>query len=369
MSAKRYRYEALRCPVDAGKGLPAYEIMEFRVGRHSHAAVSLTLGSRRAFILAAAAWPALAWAGAAFGQSKKPPVLIGWLNAGSRAAGERNLKAFKEGMAALGWKEGSNYVLEERWAERRRDRYSSLAEELAAKKAALIVTGPAIPTAAAAKAAPKTPIVQALGNSPVELGLAKSLARPGGMVTGLTNIAFEVSEKYLELLLAAAPEIKQVGFLVDRMSLGYAAHMKNARRAIEHYRVEARFAEVSKAEDLDPAIARLAREGVQGLVIMPTGGLSRRRIVKLALAQRWPVVAGSLAWVEEGALLSYGADYLALFRRAAYYVDRILKGAKPADLPIEQPTKFELVINMKTARALGLTIPRELLLRANRVIE
>ncbi|MBI3917027.1 MAG: ABC transporter substrate-binding protein [Betaproteobacteria bacterium] len=381
MRAKRYRndagkglpaYETLRCPVDAGKGLPAHEIMESRVGRHSHAAVSLTLASRRAFILAAAAWPALAWMGAAFGQSKKPPVVIGWLNSGSRTRGGRSLPAFKEGMAALGWKEGSNYVLEERWAEGRGDRLRTLAEELAARKPEVIVAAVGNATAAAARAAPKTPIVQANGNSPVSFGLAASLARPGSMVTGVTNIITEISEKYLELLLAAAPKLKRVGFLVDRGVGAYATHMKNARRAIEHYRVEARFAEVAKAEDLDPAIARLAKEGVEGLVMVPSPGLfgaERRRIVKLALAQRWPVIAGGSRYAEDGALLSYGADPLANFRRAAYYVNRILKGAKPGDLPIEQPTKFELVINMKTARALGITIPQEMLLRADRVIE
>ncbi len=298
-------------------------------------------------------------------------MLIGWLHTGSRAANGRNLAAFREGMAALGWKEGSNYVLEERWAEGRRDRLSSLAEEVAAKKPALIVAAQVIATAAAAKAAPKTPIVQASGNSPVNLGLAKSLARPGGMVTRLTHIAFEVSEKYLELLLAAAPKLKRVGFLVDPRSPGYAAHMTNARRAIEYYRVEARFAEAAKAEELEPAILRLAKEGVQGLVVMPSGlfGAEQRRIVKLALAQRWPVVAGGSGFVEEGALLSYSADALALYRRAAYYVDRILKGTKPGDLPIEQPMKFELVLNMKTARVLKLEISRELAVRVDRVIE
>ncbi len=328
--------------------------------------------TRREFLIAAAAWPVLGWTGAAFGQSKKPPVLIGWLSSGSRVVGGRTLTAFKEGMAALGWKEGSNYVLEERWAEGRVDRLPGLAEELAARKPAVIVTGPSRATAAAAKAAPKTPVVQANGGSPVDLGLAASLARPGGMVTGVTAIPTEVSQKYLELLLTAAPKLKRVGFLLDPTSPGYAAHMKSARRAIEHYRVEARFAEVAKAEDLDPAISRLAKEGVQGLVVMPSAGLfvaERRRIVKLALAQRWPVIAGPLPFVEEGALLSYGADALALHRRSAYYVDRILKGAKPADLPIEQPTKFELVLNMKTAKALKLDISRELELRVDRVIE
>jgi len=327
--------------------------------------------TRRALILAAAAWPALAWTDAAFGQSKKPPVLIGWLHPGSRIMSRRSLTAFKEGMAALGWKEGSNYALEERWADGRVDRLPALAEELAARKPALIVASIAA-TAAAAKAAPNVPVVQAQGGSPVNTGLAASLARPGGMVTGVTNIVTEVSEKYLEMLLAAAPKVKRIGFLADPASAGYAAHMKNARRAIEHYGVEARFAEVAKAEEIEPALARLAKEGVQGLVILPSAGLfvaERRRIVKLALAQRWPIIAGPSGFVEEGALLSYSADASALFRRSAYYVDRILKGAKPGDLPIEQPMKFELVLNMKTAKALGIKIPNSILVQVTRVIE
>ena len=326
--------------------------------------------TRRALILAAAAWPALAWTDAAFGQSKKPPVLIGWLHPGSRIMSRRSLTAFKEGMEALGWKEGSNYALEERWADGRVDRLPALAEELAARKPALIV---ALLTAVmvAAKAAPNVPVVQAQGASPVNTGLAASLARPGGMVTGVTNMVTEVSEKYLELLLDAAPKVKRIGFLADPASAGYAAHMKNARRAIEHYGVEARFAEVAKAEEIEPALARLANEGVQGLVILPSAGLfvaERRRIVKLALAQRWPVVGGG-GLATQGALLSYSADGSALYRRSAYYVDRILKGAKPGDLPIEQPMKFELVLNMKTAKALGIKIPNSILVQATRVIE
>ncbi len=326
--------------------------------------------TRRTFLIAAAAWPALAWMGAVRGQSKQP-ILIGWLSSQSRTLGGRNLTAFKEGMAALGWKEGANYVLEERWADGRVDRLRTLAEELAARKPAIIVAAPVNATAAAAKAAPKTPVVQAIGYSPVDGGLAKSLARPGGMVTGVTNIPDEVSEKFLELLLAAAPKLKRVGFLVDSASPRYGAITKVARRTAEHYRVEARFAEVAKAEELEAAVSRLAKDGVQGLVVMPSSWLAveRARIVKFALAHRWPVVAGGGAWAEVGALLSYNANTLANYRRAAYYVDRILKGTKPADLPIEQPMKFELVLNMKTARALKLEISRELGVRADRVIE
>jgi len=364
VSTKRYRN-------DAGKGLPAYEIMEFRVGRHSHAAVSLRLGSRRTFIIAAAAWPVLAWTGAAFGQSKKPPIVIGWLNAGSHEANPRFLAAFKEGLAGLGWKEGVQFVVEERVADGRTDRLPSLAGELAAKKPALIVTVTAQATAAAAKAGPSTPIVQAQGADPVISGFAASLARPGGMITGLSNITADLTEKYLELLLAAAPKVKRVGFLADSKNLTIASLRKAAQRSAAQYSVEARFAEVARPVELEIAISRLANAGAQALVVMssPLLAAERRHILKLALAHRWPVISSGRAWPQDGALLSYGIDTSANHRRAAYYVDRILKGAKPGDLPIEQPMRVELVINLKTAKALGLTLPQEMLLRANRVIE
>jgi putative ABC transport system substrate-binding protein len=247
----------------------------------------------------------------------------------------------------------------------------SLAGELAARKPAIIVAALAAAVVAAAKAAPKTPIIIASILDPVALGLVKSLARPGGMITGVTNVGADIAEKYLELLLAAAPKVKRVGVLGDSSSPVRALQMEAVRRSVAQYQVEARFAEVANPEEIELAISRLAKEGAQGLIV--TGGLmlrnERRRIVKLALAQRWPVVAGAGGWAEDGALLSYSADRFANYRRAAYYVDRILKGAKPGDLPIEQPTKFELVVNLKTAKAIGLTISQDLLFRADKVIE
>jgi putative ABC transport system substrate-binding protein len=349
-----------------------------RKSGHIHAALRRRVrtdaarrSTRRALLLAAAAWPALAWASAAFAQTKKAPIVIGWLNGGSRVASGHLFAAFKEGLAALGRKEGPNVIFEERWADGRSDRLPALAGELAAKGPAVIVAGP-LPaaTAAAAKAAPNTPIVH-IGGDPVAAGLVASLARPGGMVTGVTNFSIAISEKYLELLLAAAPRLRRIGFLIDTTATNHAVHMANARRSVAQHSVEARYAEVGRPEEIEPALSRLAKEGVQALVVMPgqATGVEWRRIVKLALARRWPVIAIRREWAEEGALLSYGVDQSALYRRAAYYVDRILKGAKPGDLPIEQPTKFELVVNLKTAKAIGLTISQDLLFRADKVIE
>ena len=312
---------------------------------------------------------------AVFAQAKQAPVLIGWLHGDSRESSGHYLAAFKEALAALGWKEGSQLVIEERWADGRYARLQSLAEELAAHKPAVIVATPLSSVPAASKAAPQTPIVMASGGDPVERGFAKSLARPGGMITGVTSFTADVAEKHVELLLAAAPKVKRIGVLGDsasRTSASWNNSQKEAiLRAVAQYRVEARFAEAANPEEIEPAISRLAKEGAQGLIVMTSPMLrnERQRIVKLALARRWPVVAGVGEFAEAGALLSYGAERLANYRRAAYHVDRILKGTKPADLPIEQPTKFELVINMKTAKSLGIKIPNSILVQATKVIE
>ncbi len=324
---------------------------------------------RRRMLLAVAVWPAFARISAVFAQSRQAPIVIGLLSASE--VGSSLLASFKDGLAALGWREGAQFVIEERAADGRTDRLPSLAQELAAKKPALIVTLSAQATAAAAKAAPGIPIVMANSADPVLAGFAASLARPGGMITGLSNITADVTEKYLELLLAAAPKLKRVGFLVDSNNPTRVSLLKAAQRSAKQYSVDARFAEVARPEEIESALSRLAKEGAQALVVISGAffGNERQRIVKLALERRWPVVAYSRGWTEEGALLSYGVDVSANFRRAAYYVDRILKGTKPGDLPIEQPMTLELVINRKTAKALGLTIPQELLVRADKVIE
>jgi putative ABC transport system substrate-binding protein len=326
--------------------------------------------TRRELLIALGAG-ALAWAGAVRAQAKKAPVVIGWLHGGSRERSAHSFAAFKEGLAALGWKEGSQVVIEERWADGRSERLQPLAQELAAKKPAIIVAAPSLAVRAAAKGAPNTPIVMASGGDPVAGGFAASLARPGGMVTGLTNISTELTEKYLELLLAAAPKLRRVGFLQDPTTVNAHLFRDAARRSIAQHSVDARFAEAARPEEIEAAISRLEKEGAQALVVFnsQTFIVERQRIIKLALARRWPVVAGVSDFAEAGALLSYSADTLANFRRAAYYVDRILKGAKPGDLPIEQPTKFELALNMKTAKALKLDISRELAVRVDRVIE
>lgn len=310
------------------------------------------------------------WVRTALAQSKPPPALIGWLHFSSREIDGSTLVAFREGLAAQGWNDAARFVIEERWANGRIERLKLLAEELAVKKPAVIVAWPTQTVAASVKAMPGVPVVQVSAADPVVTGFAASLARPGGMVTGLSNVVTDVFEKFLELLLATVPKLPHVGFLTDSTNFARVKLMDSARRSAARYGIDARFAEAARPEDIEPAISRLAAEGVRALIVSPSPlfVFDRSRIVALALKRRWPVVASS-TFSDAGALLSYGVDVLGQFRRAGYYVDRILKGAKPGDLPVEQPTTVELTINLKTAKALGLTIPRELLLRADKVIE
>ena len=319
-----------------------------------------------------AVWPVVGWNwDAALAQPKKAPIVIGWLNIGSRATAENLLVAFKEGLAAAGWTEGSQVVIEERWAEGKRDQAQPLAEQLRAKNPAVIVVSSQTMAAVTAQVNPKTPIVISTGSDPVAAGIVKSLARPGGMITGLTNVSIDLTEKYIELLLGAVPKLRRVGFLSDPSTSNHHLIVDAARRSMAQRSIEARFAEAARPEEIEPAIARLAKEGAQALVLLSLAGftVARERIAKDALAHRWPLVAGDSVFAEAGALITYGAHQPSLYRRAAYYVDRILKGANPGELPIEQPTTFELIMNLKTAKALGLTIPQPFLIRVDRMIE
>jgi putative ABC transport system substrate-binding protein len=330
------------------------------------------MDNRRNLLIALSA--ALFTPGAVLAQAKKPPVVIGWLNFGSRESLIHHLAAFKEGLAVLGLKEGQQFVIEERWADQRRERLQPLAEGLAARRPAVIVAVFPSAVRAAAKAAPTTPIVLVGGGDPVRFGFAKTLARPGGMITGVSSVTEQLREKYLELLVDAVPKLRRVGVILDnpRVAGPLAGSMEAVRRAAVQRSIELRFEGVSSSEEIEPAVSRLVHWGAQGLVVF-SGVLviaEAARIAKLALDHRLPLSGpGTLTDAASGALLGYGAEGPAMYRRAAYYVDRILKGTKPADLPIELPMTFELVVNLKTAKALGLTMPPEIMVRATRVIQ
>jgi putative ABC transport system substrate-binding protein len=327
---------------------------------------------RRLLLVALATAPFLLRSQGARSQAKQKPVVIAWLALGPSAS-DQALAPFKEGLARLGWKEGAQYVLEARWAEGSAERLMALAHELVALRPAVMVGTSAQATTRLARASSTIPIVQATGTSPVETKLAASLARPGGIVTGLTNLATEISEKLAELLSTVEPKVKRVGFLIhqgvkkDAMPSQLAA----ARRSAERFSFEPHFAHAATADELERALAAFAAQGVQALLSMPSPYYvaERSRILGFAHAQRWPVVTNARTWPEHGALFSYGIDGAANHRRAAYYVDRILKGAKPGDLPIEQPREFELIVNLRVAKTLGLRIPQAMLLQASRLIE
>jgi putative ABC transport system substrate-binding protein len=204
----------------------------------------------------------------------------------------------------------------------------------------------------------------------VSVGLAASLARPGGMVTGLVNLSVDIVEKRTELLHDIVPKVERIGYLRDPNATSNPASIESVKRASSRLKLQALFAEAAHAEDLADAFSRLKNSGAQALVLLPSGWFTaeRDRIAKLALEYRWPLIGGG-TMADAGGLASYSADRAYNYRRAAWYVDQILKGRKPGDLPIEQPSKFELAANLKTAKALGITIPPVVMVRVDRVIK
>jgi putative ABC transport system substrate-binding protein len=301
-----------------------------------------------------------------------PPALIGCLGMSSHDTEGHLLDAFREGMVALGQREGAQFVTEARWAEGRIERLPQLSGELAVLRPALVVAWPTQSVAAMSKAAPQTPIVQVLASNPVITGFAKSLAEPGGMVTGLSNAVTDFTEKLLELLVDAAPDPRRVGYLGDSTNFARRQFMEAAGRSvIGQSGIEASFAEAGRPDEIEPALAQLARVGCDALIVLasPLLTFERRRIIAYAQARSWPVAGSRREWAEAGALLSYGSDSRAHFRRAAAYAQRILNGAHPATLPIEEPTSIELVVNLRAAAALGIAIPPSFLARADEVIE
>jgi len=302
-------------------------------------------------------------------------VRIGYLAFDLAAANPLTREGFFDGLRDVGYVEGRNLLVEYRDAEGKTERFPALAAELVARKPDVIVTGGGTLAALAAKQATTTlPIVFTAVGDPVAEGLVASLARPGGNITGLSVVSPELISKSLELLKQSLPGVSRVGLLFkpdavpDRVAKDRlkAAHVTARTLGVRLQVVEAR-----GPEDFDRAFSEMtrARAGAVTVQATPVFDSARQRLVDLAAKNRLPAVYSYRPYVDAGGLMSYGPDLVDLFRRAATYVDKILKGAKPADLPVEQPTKFELVINLKTAKALGLTIPPSLLARANQVIE
>jgi putative ABC transport system substrate-binding protein len=304
-------------------------------------------------------------------QTPKVPKL-GILSTNSQASTSTQIEAFRQGLRERGYVEGQNVVIEYRFADGEPARLPKLAAELVGLKVDLIVTGGTSPTRAAQQATKTIPIVMTIGGDPIASGFISSLAKPGGNITGLTQMAGELGGKRLELLKEAFPRISRVAVLVDPASTAQGTISSGTRTAAEALGVKLLALELRGPNpDLDAVFRTATRERAGALLI--TGGaaqsLHRKRVVDLAAKSRLPAMYASREFVDAGGLMAYGPSVADLFRRAATYVDKILKGAKPGNLPVEQPTKFELVINLKTAKALGLTIPPSVLGRADEVIQ
>jgi len=297
---------------------------------------------------------------------------IGYLSPGAPTSNPLVIAAFQQGLRDLGWVEGQNIDIEYRWAAGRFDRLPDLAADLVHLKVDVIIAAPT-PAALAAKNATGTvPIVAVSLTHPVELGLVGSLARPGGNVTGLSySVGADIFGKDLELLKEVVPRVRRVAVLSNPDSPAQPLTVRNVKDAARSLGLQLQLLEARGPEGFDGAFAAMARERVGALLVVqdPAFIPHRARLVDLAAKNRLPSIFTQREDAEAGGLMSYGPSLSDLYRRAGTYVDKILKGANPGDLPVEQPTKFELVINLKTAKALGLTIPPSLLQRADQVIE
>ena len=303
-------------------------------------------------------------------QAKKVPR-IGLLSPFSPSATARWHEAFRKGLRDLGWVEGKNISIEYRYAEGKRDRLPELAADLVRLKVDVIVAAVNTDAVAAKKATSTIPIVVASAGDPVALGLVESLARPGGNITGLSQIAPELAGKRLELLKEIVPKLSRVAVLWNPQGTTSPLSWKEIQLPARELGVQLHSLEVRSPNDFDQAFEYATRARAGALAVMPdpvfTANL--KRIVDFAAKSRLPTIFHSSEFADAGGPAAYGPDRADMFRRPATFVDKILKGAKPGDLPVEQPTRFELVVNMKTAKALGLTIPQSVLFRADRVIE
>ena len=303
-------------------------------------------------------------------QAKKLPR-IGYLSAGSPSTNSARIEAFRQGLRELGYVEGKNIVIEYRYAEGKLDRLSELAAELVRLKVDVIVTTGPTSTGPTKAATVTIPIVMAQEFDPVGSGVVASLARPGGNITGLSTLHPEISGKRLELLTEIVPKLSRVAALGTSITPGTAQALRETELAAGAFGVKLQYLEVPGPKDIETAFRDASKGHADAVLVLtsPVFTSNRKQVADLAVKSRLPAIYGSSEYVEDGGLMSYGVAITDLFRRAATYVDKILKGTKPADLPVEQPTKFELIINLKTAKQIGLTIPQWVLMRADKVIK
>jgi putative ABC transport system substrate-binding protein len=295
---------------------------------------------------------------------------IGFLNALFPTTNPARIEAFRQGLRDAGYVEGKNIVLEYRYAERKVGRLSALAAELVNLKVDVIVTSAAQETRAAKIATSTIPIVMINEPDPVGTGLVASLARPGGNITGLSTLSPQLSGKRLELLKEIIPKLSRVAVLGNSSNPGNADTLKELQLAAQALKVNIQYLDVPNANEIENSFREADNDRADAVLILSDSILTSRRkqVIGLAIKSRLPVSYPRPEFVESGGLMTYGVSLIENSRRAAAYVDKILKGAKPADLPIEQPTKFELIVNLKAAKQIGLTIPPNVLARADRVI-
>ena len=322
---------------------------------------------RREFITLAGAAAAV-WPLAARAQQAKPPT-IGFLVTGTPSSHGQWFAALAQRLRELGWVDGRTIAIEYRWAEGRPERYAEIAAEFVRRKVDVIVTGgSAVP--AAKQATSVIPIVFPVATDPVGAGYVASLARPGGNVTGLSQQRTDTAGKRLELLREVVPDLRRLAIMANVGNPGTMLEMGEVQAVARALGLEAARLELQRADDITPAFEALkGRANALYVCSDPLVNANRSRINTLALAARLPTMHGFREYVEVGGLMSYGPSFPDLYRRAAEFVDKILRGAKPADIPIEQPTKFDLIVNLTTAKALGLEVPPTLLARADEVIE
>lgn len=323
---------------------------------------------RRNFITVLGA--AIAWPFAAHAQQSVKMPTIGFLGSGSATAGARWADAFVQGLRELGWIEGRTVVIEYRWAEGRNERVAEIAAEFVRLKVGVIVTYGNTAATSTKQATTAVPIVFAAAGDPVGTGLVASLAQPGGNVTGLSIQQTDLAGKRLEVLRELLPDLHTLAILVNSGSPNAMLEMEEAQAAAHKLGLAAVRSEVRRAEDFGRIFGELTgRAGALYVCSDPLLTTNRLDISNRALAAQLPAIYGFREYAEAGGLISYGPHFPDLFRRAANYVDRILRGTSPADLPVQQPTKFELVINARSAKALGLIVPPTLLARVDEVIE
>ena len=295
---------------------------------------------------------------------------IGYLGANSLSINLDRPEAFRQGLRELGYIEGKNIVIEWRSAEGKQDRLPALAAELVRLNVDIIITGGPPSTRAAKKATVTIPIVMGFDNDPVGNGFVASLARPGGNITGLATLAPGISGKLLELLKEVVPRLSRVAVLGTSTQPGNAQSLSETELAARAFGVQLEYLDVRGPDDIETAFRAAGKEHADGILVLQSPIINSQRIhvADLAIKSRLPGIFPQSEYAKAGGLMYYGANTVDLFRRAATYVDKILKGAKPADLPVEQPTKFDLIINLKAAKQIGLTIPPNVLARAERII-